>query len=88
MTTKEKSEIMLAHAAGAEVLSRPYGASEWNYTENPEWDWIYFDYRLKPRKPRRIWVDEYSNGTSVVHSSQKTTSGLAKTTEFVEVIKP
>jgi hypothetical protein len=94
MTTKEKAEIMLAHAAGAEVECKGV-YSTWEPILDPVWDWMTCEYRLKPRKPRRIWVNEYEDGSKFVHLNLDYAKAVnramveqAKITEFVEVIKP
>jgi hypothetical protein len=95
MTTKEKAEIMLAHAAGAEIEFKqsPF-AKNWEAVKEPMWAWDILDYRIKPRDPRRIWVNECAIDKHIdaFMSSEKEAKSKAcrhcTTTEFVEVIKP
>jgi hypothetical protein len=101
MTTEQKAKIMLAHAAGAEVEGALVATFEnpssgnWGLDRNPTWDWERIIYRLKPREPRRIWVNEYEDGSKFVHLNLDDAKAVnraiveqAKVTEFVEVIKP
>jgi hypothetical protein len=97
MTTEEKVEIMLAHDAGAEVESKHVADEDKSFAldKDPYWNWWSRIYRLKPREPRRIWVNEYEDGSKFVHLNLDDAKAVnramieqAKVTEFVEVIKP
>ena len=48
-TTKEMIEVMQAYERGEQIqLSKKDG--NWICTKNPNWDWLNFDYRVKPKK--------------------------------------
>jgi len=93
MTTQEKIEVMKAHVEGKEIESILYGMAvmssqeKWTSDSNPSWDWGRKSYRVKPREPRRIWLEEYKNGCTYVNFLKESASGIGKLTEFVEVIK-
>ena len=47
-TTKEMIEVMQAYDRGEQIqLSKKDG--NWICTKNPNWDWLNFDYRVKPK---------------------------------------
>ena len=48
--TKEKIKIMQAFLDGKEVQLMKYDRPEWALVRCPEWDWVNFNYRLKPEK--------------------------------------
>ena len=48
-TTKEMIEVMQAYERGEQIqLSKKDG--NWICAQNPNWDWLNFDYRVKPKK--------------------------------------
>lgn len=51
-TLEEKIAVMQAAAEGKEIeMETVYG---WRYNSNPKWDWVKFDYRVKPEpEPKR-----------------------------------
>ena len=101
MTTKEKAAVMLAADAGAEIESQIRQATclqTWVTNKNPSWNWDTFNYRVKPREPRRIWVNVYGGGVGSVVTTHKTKDAAIKcqregqshcveAVEFVEVVK-
>ena len=47
-TTKEMIEVMQAYDRGEQIEC--FNDEEWKYVKNPVWDWLYNDYRVKPKK--------------------------------------
>ncbi len=68
-TTAEMIEVMQAFERGEEVEIRWLVRPDWETmikTSTPVvWNTSTFDYRIKPREPRVIWVNEYSDGGHV-----------------------
>jgi len=60
MTTKEKIEIMQAYENGKKIEWRPNAFKRpWNdYLNEPEWNWEYYQYRIKPEEPNSIPATE------------------------------
>ncbi len=94
MTTKQKTEVMLAEDRGELIEFSRIGSDFWMPCEDPSWNWDSFIYRVKPREPRRIFVNEYPDrlGSSVALTEDEAringgTSRDFRTIEFVEVIK-
>lgn len=57
MTTKEMIEVMQAHDKGeaiefCERWDENGNPVAWEYTAAPSWNWQYFFYRVKPKKPQ------------------------------------
>jgi hypothetical protein len=38
-----------------------FGESAWMNDPNPVWDWDNYSYQTKPKEPREMWVNVYSN---------------------------
>ena len=60
MTTKEKIEVMKAYAEGKKIQVREIGAkdwSNWGLSLEPDWNWLGFDYRIKPEEKYRPYKD-------------------------------
>ena len=55
-TLKEKIEVMQAALDGKEIETKVYGG--WDDQPSPEFNWIDFDYRIKP-EPIEFWVNIY-----------------------------
>lgn len=55
-------DVMTRAKAGERVQFKKIGKEEWFDINNPVWAWNEYDYRIKPREPRVIWVPEYDNG--------------------------
>ena len=47
-TTKEMIEVMQAYDRGEQIEC--FNDEEWKYVENPVWDWLNNNYRVKPKK--------------------------------------
>ncbi len=96
MTTKQKTEVMLAADRGEsiEFARIASGDDSWMPCKTPTWNWDSFVYRVKPREPRRIFVNEYDRGLGVsvalTEDDARSNGGAARlrTIEFVEVLKP
>ena len=62
-TTKEKIEIMQAYERGEQIQVYNYTFKEWQNTgEAPLWDWVTFDYRIKPKTLDEIIKSEFKDG--------------------------
>ena len=52
--TKRQIQVMQAFVDGEKIqmmrLGHINGTSEWTDTPNPQWDWLFTDYRVKPKK--------------------------------------
>ena len=48
-TTKEKIEVMQAYERGEQIQTKCYSI-DWIDIVSPNWDWINYDYRVKPKK--------------------------------------
>lgn len=55
---------------GAVVQCRLYSVPEWQDVADPAWDWVVYDYRIKPREPRKISVITYTSGALAVYASE------------------
>ena len=54
-TTKEMIEVMQAYDRGEQIeIMNKFG--EWKYIDKPIWNWVIFDYRVKP-KPKYVPFD-------------------------------
>ncbi len=73
-TDAEKIEVMQAFLRGQEIqVMSLEGLSdaEWHNHPAPVWSWGICDYRIKPREPRVIWVNEYYGQDDVVHDNEE-----------------
>lgn len=71
---------------------RAQGKDHWFDVAFPSWDWATFDYRIKPKEPRRIWVNMYDDHRGFAYPSREQANARAGTyraacVEFVEVVK-
>ena len=61
MTTQEKIEVMQAYAEGKKIEWRTIGSPkkwvEWTYSDEPSWNWVVNDYRIKPKPTYRPYKD-------------------------------
>lgn len=89
-TIEEMIEVMSAHKAGMVVQYRKPGSHWADCQLGPAWNWAEFDYRIKPREPRRIWVNCRAGGITGATWETKRLAELvadgAETVEFVEVV--
>ena len=55
--TKEAAAVMLAWADGKEIEYKEIALTGgWETTENPQWRWKDFNYRIKPTAKLRPWT--------------------------------
>ena len=52
-TTKEMIEVMQAFERGEKI--QIFIKGKWEYNCSPLWDWVHFDYRIKP-EPKKKYV--------------------------------
>ena len=56
-------DVMTRAKAGEQVQGNDRkDPNYWFDTSSPVWAWNNYNYRIKPREPRVIWVPEYDNG--------------------------
>ena len=49
-STKEMIEVMQAYESGEQIqVKNTIDDTKWKEIEFPGWDWIYYDYRVKPK---------------------------------------
>lgn len=64
-TAKQQAEVMIAFAEGKTIQSTRCSDREikWEDQPSPLWDWIHFEYRIKPQEPKKVTllghVDEF-----------------------------
>lgn len=91
-TLQEKIAVMQAAADGKEIQFRRYSNLTWIDTV-PEWDWYTYDYRVKPREPKVIYVNEYTTGEHIGHGSAEAATSwdgpyvVRKAVKYREVIE-
>ena len=49
-TTKEMIEVMQAYERGEKIECFNDDYEQWKNVDNPIWDWLHNDYRVKPKK--------------------------------------
>jgi len=54
--TKETIRVMDASINGMEVESKLIGTYDWVLDKNPSWNWLNYDYRIKPTAKLRPWT--------------------------------
>ncbi|WP_017907545.1 hypothetical protein [Xanthomonas sp. SHU 199] len=97
-TTAEMIEVMQAFERGDEVEIRRLGRPDWEpmiKTSIPVWNTSKFDYRIKPREPRVIWVNEYTGNGDIKfygHADEASARGAAGhvarvAVKYIEVIE-
>jgi hypothetical protein len=89
-TTAEMIEVMQAFERGEEIQAREiFSESEdWLAVINQpsyKWNLERYDYRIKPREPRVIWVNEYEHGEHAVHDSRESAEERACNAQRVAV---
>lgn len=56
--TKRKIEVMKAYAEGKKIQTKVCGFNEWyDLCCEPNWDWVSYDYRVKPEEKYRPYKD-------------------------------
>ena len=53
MTTKEMIEVMQAYDRGEQIERRDRCGNNWFLAPVPSWDWVQYEYRVKP-KPKYV----------------------------------
>lgn len=71
VTTAEMIKVMQAAELGEAIQCRALSDSEWGDVNSPVWNWLANDYRIKPREPRVIWVNEYDCHEDMVHDTEE-----------------
>lgn len=66
-TLLEKIAVMQAAADGKVIQTDFQRAGTWVDNPSPTWDWGVCDYRVKPREPKVIYVNEYAHFASAAH---------------------
>lgn len=62
-TTKEKIEIMQAYERGEQIQIYYSDTDEWEDVESTLlWDWVNFDYRIKPKNSDKLIESEFKDG--------------------------
>lgn len=62
-TAKQQAEVMIAFAEGKPIQYMIFANNgiEWTDISEPLWDWIRFDYRIRPAEPKKVkleaWID-------------------------------
>ena len=62
MTLEYMIDVMTRAKAGEQVQVSDHGGPWGDTTARPNWNWSGFNYRIKPREPRVIWVGENPAG--------------------------
>jgi hypothetical protein len=94
-TTAEMIEVMQAFERGEKIQCRDVDEESWgDLICAPSWEWRLLDYRIKPREPRVIWVNEYPRDPiDAAHRTEQSaresaTPGAARTAiKYVEAIE-
>lgn len=88
-TIQEQIAVMQAFADGKQVQFS-FRENKWeDIISQPCWNWSENDYRIKPREPRRIFVEEWRNSVPLMawQAGERPPEKLAQMVEFIEVIK-
>ena len=92
---KRQAEVMIAFSEGEEIEYFSGLLEKWQPTRSPVWNFEETQYRIKPkpREPRVIWVNEWSDRLSVNNYPTEQSALLAAdaraiaTRKFIEVIE-
>jgi hypothetical protein len=84
--TKEAAAVMLAWADGKEIEYKEMALTGgWTTTENPQWRWKDFSYRIKPAATIRPWTaDEVPLGAQARNREHPKTRWLIDRTSSEE----
>ena len=94
MNPDEMIAIIQAYKDGKNIQRKNKNHNEW-FDGVPYWNFADCEYRVKPRKPREIWVNIYSGDIfGLIHKSKEKAdsfncgegSTLVPCVKFVEVI--
>jgi len=62
-TTDEMIAVMQAEKSGKTIQENHLDEADWDDVQFPcGWNWVSYDYRVKPVEPRRIFVPELNCG--------------------------
>ncbi len=67
-TVDEMIEVLQAFKAGKVIQFKNGGT--WDDLLEPGWNFHDTKYRVKPKEPREIWVNEYRDGSVVAYASK------------------
>ena len=67
MTTKEMIEVMQAYDRGEQIERRDRCGNNWFLSPVPSWDWVQYDYRVKPKPTYR----PYKNATEFLAAQKE-----------------
>ena len=67
MTTKEMIEVMQAYDRGEQIERRDRCGNNWFLSPVPSWDWVQYDYRIKPKPTYR----PYKNATEFLAAQKE-----------------
>jgi len=91
-TINEMVAVMVAFKCGQKIQLTSDSRTQWMDVEAPNWNWSLYDFRIKPREPRRIWVREYQSTPGEVmafnQEERNHHAGKESLVEFAEVLKP
>ena len=75
MELKEMIKVMEHYADGGVVESTELDYDEWVVADNPRWDWVYHEYRIKPEKQKvtiEKWlIKDVNNGEYFIMESSE-----------------
>ncbi|KAB7765372.1 hypothetical protein [Xanthomonas sp. LMG 12461] len=97
-TTAEMIAVMQAFERGEDIQCIRLGiVDDWVKCTTPpyKWNWVGYDYRIKPREPRVIWVNEYTGNGDIKfygHADEASARGAAGhvarvAIKYIEVIE-
>ena len=60
-TARMRAEVLVAFAEGKTIqaIYKSSALSEWRDQPNPLWDWIHFEYRIKPAEPKKVKLSAF-----------------------------
>lgn len=82
--TAYKIKVMQAFEDGKTIQEND-AATGWRDNPDPTWNWQYTKYRIKPREPREIYIEEQDDGTLSGRGWSRVFSPN-KHVKFIEVI--
>ena len=81
-TTEQKIEIMQAYVDGKAIQYKDRCAYEWHIMEQEEWDWCFFDYRIKP-ETKKAMMQMWQNSEGF-YAAYPVSDGARKTKKIGE----
>lgn len=86
-TLLEKIAVMQAAADGKVIQTDFQRAGTWVDNPSPTWDWGVCDYRVKPREPKVIYVNEYPDGSRGAFTYKSTALRVASSASVRKAVK-